>query len=238
MDKLLRFSDYDVFAYIASGFAAIVAWDLVFATHFVVGAKWSVPDGIIVIVAAYIIGQILASPSSWLLEQRLVRRALGRPADVLIQGKPTSGWRGGLARSVLADYYAPLDAATAGRLRELMDAENIQSGEALFWRVYPTIKAHAVAYARLEAFLKLYGFCRNLAFVALAAAVALGVSAAVAVVRSGSGAAASQHASWAVIALVIGLGMLHRYLKFHRLFAVEVLTTFAETLRTKEPVAP
>lgn len=42
MDKLLRFSDYDVFAYVASGFAAIVAWDLVFATHFVVGAKWSV----------------------------------------------------------------------------------------------------------------------------------------------------------------------------------------------------
>ncbi|GGE21796.1 hypothetical protein GCM10011529_30540 [Polymorphobacter glacialis] len=210
MDKLLRFSDYDVFAYVVSGFAAIVAWDRVFTTHYVVGAKWSVPDGIIVIVAAYVIGQILASPSSWLLERRLVRRALGRPADVLMQGKPTSGWRGALARSVLADYYAPLDAATAGRLRELMDAESIKSGEALFWRAYPTAKAHPVAYARLEAFLKLYGFCRNLAFVALIAAVALGTSAAVAAARSGSGAAVSEHAGWAAIALMIGLGMLQR----------------------------
>ncbi len=236
MDKLLRFSDYDVFAYVVSGFAMIVACDLVFATHYVVGAKWSIPDGIIVIVAAYIIGQLLASPSSLLLERGLVRRALGRPADVLMEVKPTSGLRGALARSVLADYYAPLDAATAGRLRELMHAENIQSGEALFWRAYPTIKAHAVSYARLEAFLKLYGFCRNLAFVALIAAVALGASATVAAVRSGSGAAVIQYASSAVIALVIGLGMLHRYLKFHRLFTVELLTTFADTLRTKETV--
>lgn len=238
MDNLLRFSDYDVFAYVASGFAAIFAYDLVFATHYVVGAEWSVPEGIIIIVAAYIIGQILASPSSWLLERRLVRRGLSRPADVLMEGKPTSGWRRALARSVLSDYYVPLDGATVGKLRELMDAEDIQSGEALFWRAYPRVKSHTVAYARLEAFLKLYGFCRNLAFVALVAAVALGASAAGAAACSGSGAAASQNAGWAVVALVIGLGMLHRYLKFHRLFAVEVLTTFAETLRPQEPVAP
>lgn len=76
MDKLLSFSDYDVFAYVASAFEAIVGWDLMFSAHYVLGAKWSVPDGIIVIVAAYIVGQILASPSSWLLERRLVHQPL------------------------------------------------------------------------------------------------------------------------------------------------------------------
>jgi hypothetical protein len=32
MDKLFRFSDYDVFAYLASGLAALVIVDLAFAT--------------------------------------------------------------------------------------------------------------------------------------------------------------------------------------------------------------
>ena len=81
----MRFSDYDIFAYLASGFTALAGWDLLFSTRYVIGAQWSVSSGAITIVAAYVIGQIFASPAAWLIERQFVRRFLGRPSDLLIR---------------------------------------------------------------------------------------------------------------------------------------------------------
>ncbi len=46
--------------------------------------------------------------------------------------------------------------------------------------------------------------------------------------------AAKVIASYSAISLLVSFGMLLRYLKFHRLFSVEVLVTFASSLE-QEP---
>jgi hypothetical protein len=92
LDKLLRFSDYDVFGYVASGLAALAFWDLAFGTSYVVGAQWTVASGALTIGGAYMLGQILASPSSWLIERRFVRKVLGSPS-VILMDDVRLGWR-------------------------------------------------------------------------------------------------------------------------------------------------
>jgi hypothetical protein len=108
--------------------------------------------------------------------------------------------------------------------------EQLDSGEQLFWRAFPTIKCIEIAYARVEAFQKLYCFCRNMAFVALLSVPAL-IGKATAAALWGGSQAWRQPTGWAFVMLVAGIGMSLRYLKFRRLYVVEVLTSFAETLR-------
>lgn len=237
MDKLLRFSDYDVFAYLASGFAALAGWDLLFATGYVIGAQWSVSSGTITIVAAYVIGQIIASPAAWLIERQLVRRALGHPTAMLMRTEPLSGWRKWASHIALAEYYRPLETAVADSLRAFMTTKGISSGEGVFWQAFPIAKSSPMATARMDAFLRLYGFCRNIAFVAFATGLGLATKLTLHWRSTGWDGDADVMAMYSGVSLLVAVGMLHRYLKFHRLFSVEVLVTFANSL-DKEPTRP
>lgn len=233
MDKLARFSDYDVFAYVASGLAALVVWDIGFATHYVLGAEWTVASGALTIAAAYIVGQILASPSGWLIERQFVHHVLFRPSVVLLDSRPI-GWRRLLKVTLLQDYYTPLDGGLRRRIRERATTERGQevSGEAVFWCAYPVAKKDSTAYVRMDGFLKLYGFCRNMAFVGLFGALLVAGDAVLEWMRSGWAAHVEQQLRWALIAVLIGVGMLHRYLKFFRLYGVEVFIAYSEAPTT------
>jgi hypothetical protein len=230
MDHLLRFSDYDVFAYIASGLATLVVWDLMFDTTYVVGATWTVASGVLTIIAAYILGQIIASPSSWLLERLLVRRLLGQPSEILMETLEL-GWRGILKRTALTDYYTPLDSGLASRvcmLAKMPQGADPHRGETFFWRAFAVAKKDPNAYARMETFLKLYGFCRNMAFVGLIGSCAMTLDAALEWRCMGPVPAVGGQLQWALLSCVLGIGMLHRYLKFHRLYSVEVFVAYVE----------
>src|SRR5262245_39081895 len=122
MEKLARFSDYDVFAYIASGLAALLIWDIVFSTRFVLDAEWTVASGTLTIAAAYIVGQILAAPSGWLIERRFVQHILFRPSLILMNSRKL-GWRRLLKKTLLQDYYTPLDTGLQLRVRERASAD-------------------------------------------------------------------------------------------------------------------
>jgi hypothetical protein len=230
MEKLARFSDYDVFAYIASGLAALVVWDIIFSTRYVLGAEWTAASGVLTIAFAYIVGQILAAPSGWLIERRFVHRILFRPSAILMNSRRL-GWRRLLKRSVLQDYYTPLDTGLQQKVRERATVERGAevAGEDLFWCAFPIAKKDANAYARMESFLKLYGFCRNLAFVGLAGACFIAADAALEWARLGWSSHVGQRFRWALLATLIGFGMLHRYLKFFRLYNVEVFVAYSDT---------
>lgn len=233
MDKLARFSDYDVFAYIASGLAALVVWDIVFSTQFVLGAEWTAASGTLTVAGAYIAGQILAAPSGWLIERQFVHRLLFRPSSILMSGRKL-GWRRFLQRTLLQDYYAPLDSGLQRKVREraIADRGAEPIGEALFWCAFPVAKKDMNAYARLDGFLKLYGFCRNMAFVGLVGACFIAADAALEWYDWGWTDRVIRQFGWAVLALLIGLGMLHRYLKFFRLYSVEVFVAYSEGHQT------
>ncbi|HYU11609.1 MAG TPA: hypothetical protein VEK82_03465 [Stellaceae bacterium] len=223
MENLLRFSDYDIFAYITAGFAALAAWDYVFGTHWIVGADWSAAAGVVTVFAAYVAGHIAAWPAAWLLERRFVRRVLGTPSAALF-GKAPPGRFSGTKRKLFPDYYTPLDCHVADRVRlqAVADGQAGDSGEGLFWAAFARAKCDAMTYARMDGFLKLYGFCRNIAFVGIVAAVAI-IAAMVWGARAGEALAdARSHLLWASVSLLAGVAMFYRYLKFHRLYAVEV----------------
>lgn len=229
MEKLARFSDYDVFAYIASGLAALVIWDIVFLTRYILGANWTVASAVLTIVSAYIIGQILAAPSGWLIERRLVNRVLFPPSVILMSSRKL-GWRRFLKRSALQDYYTPLNARLQQKVRSraALESGSDVSDEDLFWCAFPVAKKDASAYARMESFLRLYGFCRNMAFVGFIGAGFVAANAALEWVSVGWSEHVGQQFRWALLAWLIGFGMLHRYLKFFRLYSVEVFVTYSE----------
>lgn len=230
MNNLLRFSDYDVFAYLASGFAAMAVLDALAATHFVLGADWTVSEGLVSIIAAYVLGQVLAGPAAWVMEQGLVAAVLGRPSALLIaDAKPRRGLRAVLARTFLSDYFAPLDGGVAAAIRRAAPEDAQAGGETLFWRAYALARADDHAVARLDGFLRLYGFCRNLAFVALAAALAFALAALNGAIARDSAAAVARDWYLCVAALVVAIGMTHRYLKFHRLYTLETLIVLAQS---------
>ena len=231
MEKLARFSDYDVFAYIGSGLAAFAIWDIVFSTTYVLGAQWTAASGTLTIAAAYVIGQILAAPSGWFIERRFVHYVLFRPAVVLMNSRKL-GWRKLLKNTLLQDYYTPLDAGLQRKVRERAAADHgvEPASESLFWCAFPVAKKDANAYARMESFLKLYGFCRNMAFVGLAGAFGIAASAALEGGRLGWTDHVGQQFRWALLALLVSVGMLHRYLKFFRLYNVEVFVAYSEDL--------
>jgi hypothetical protein len=233
MDKLVRFSDYDVFGCIASGLTSFVIWDIVFASHFVLGAQWTVPTAAMTIAGAYIIGQILASPSGWLIERQFVHRVLFRPSVVLLDAKPIT-WRWMLKRTVLQDYYTPLDIGLRRRIQKRAAAERGEGaiGEALFWCAYPIAKRDSMAYGRMSGFLTLYGFCRNMAFICLLGAVLITVDALIEAAHMGSSPHVWQQLHWALLSTLVAAGMLHRYLKFLRLYSVEVFVTYSEAPAT------
>lgn len=237
MDNLARFSDYDVFAYIGSGLAALVVWDIVFSSHYVLGTQWTVAGGVLVIIASYILGQILAAPSGWLIERQFVHKVLFRPAVILMDSRRL-GWRRFLKKTILQDYYNPID---AGLRRKVSDRAAADRGaevvdEALFWCAFPIAKRDANAYGRMDSFLRLYGFCRNIAFVGLAGACFISADAAIEWMRLGWTGHLGQQFRWALLALLIGFGMLHRYLKFFRLYNVEVFVSYSEDSPAGKPV--
>jgi len=80
----------------------------------------------------------------------------------------------------------------------------------------------------MESFLRLYSFCRNVAFVGLAVAALLLAHAVWLLSRGAPGSEVLDRLWWVVIALLIGVAMLYRYLKFHRLYGVEVFTGYLE----------
>lgn len=235
MDKLARFSDYDIFAYIASGLSAFVVWDIVFSTHYVLGAEWTVASGSLTIAAAYIIGQILAAPSGWLIERQFVHHVLFRPSIILMASREI-GWRVFLKKTLLQDYYNPLDAGLRRKvgLRATADRGGEIAGETVFWCAFPVAKKEASANARMDGFLKLYGFCRNMAFIGLAGACFIASDATTEWARLGWSDHIGQQFRWALLALLIGLGMLHRYLKFFRLYNVEIFVAYSEAATTEK----
>ena len=227
MDRFFRFSDYDIWAYLSAGMLTIAAWDFAFGTSWVLRADWSPADGTIIVFAAYIVGQISATPASWILERLLVARVLQSPSVNLFAESQTH-FRGFLQRTILSDYYSPLDEGLRRRIIERAGPD-VATGEPLFWRAYPIAKRDPTAFPRMGMFLNQYGFCRNIAFVAILAATFDLVAIYVVTPAAAATQTADQLWFWAVVSIIGGILMFHRFLKFYRLYAVEVFVAYAET---------
>lgn len=209
------FSAYDFFGYLASGFLALIAAD------FIVGEKWLLKDslGLAPVLfwtgAAYITGQVLATPSSWLLEATVVGRWLGKPELILMSPKVRA-----FKTRLFPGYFKPLPDSIRQKVHEKAKGEGIpDEGIDLFLQALTRVRRVESAGTRLNTFLNLYGFCRNISFTAMGVALAM---AAWHLTRHVPGALLL-----AGISTVVAVGMFYRYLKFFRLFGVEVFLTYS-----------
>lgn len=220
MDRFFRFSDYDIWAYLSTGMLAIAAWDLTNYSSFVLRSEWTIADGVVTIFASYIVGQILSSPASWLLEKVFVHRLLGSPTKNLFM-ETQSGLRAILKATLLPGFYQPLDPDIRGKIEDRL-LKSTSTGESRFWTAYAIARRDPFASARMQSFLNLYGFCRNITFVGLLSTILIAIEIYFGEDTGRSVLVIEEMWVWFYVSLVSSLLMFHRFLKFYRLYAVEI----------------
>ena len=218
MDKI-PFNPYDFFGYLASGFVLAVGMDAVFGFPKILGREPGVIESIALLIAVYVGGQLVATPAKALLEDGLVEKILKRPSvNLFLEQKPR------IRGLMFPGFYAPLPSETRKRILNKAKTVGINTtGEDLFLHVRfePATLENAKLMERLSSFLNLYGFNRNLSFVAMLVGVGLLVAARY---LPGQDAATWKYGLSLVVA---GILLLYRYLKFFRQYSYELFNTYA-----------
>lgn len=222
MDQKVPFTTYDFWAYLSAGFLLLFAVDRVVGMGLLTRDNWTVVQGLVALSAAYAVGQLVASLSSWLFERLLVGKFLGPPRQTLFNHAKCPKW----VQKCFPTYFQPLPQETRKAVLERSGKVGVTSpGEALFWLAFSNARDTPAVAGRLDNFLNLYGFARNVALVSF-------IDAAILYWAYLQPTGQSEDLVYARIALIVGIGMLLRYLKFFRLYANEVFVFYAHT---KEP---
>lgn len=216
MEKL-PFTSFDFWGYLAAGFLLLCAVDAAAAFGVLARKEWTFVEGILAISVAYVVGHVIASISSFVLERVLVGKVLGWPNANLFGRSNAPGW----LKQLLGFYYGALPAETQKAVLDKAVQSGVSApGEALFWLAFAKARSSDRTMGRLNDFLNQYSFCRNVAMVAFIDAAILYWS-----YLQPKGPEA--HIWWTRLALFIGLVLLLRYLKFLRHYSLELLTAFA-----------
>ena len=211
----IPFSVYDFFGYLACGFLLLVGADYALDLGVPFSDGWSLPEGSLFILIAYVTGQIAAGLAAWLLERQIVHRCIGSPYIYLLQAISNC------QRRLFPGFTAPLPETTRKRVLERARASGIQEpGEALFLHAFARVKRDEITLTRLNGFLALYGFCRNMAFVLLLLALLF--------VWAGAVGGKPVDGRWIAFSTLGAVGMFWRYLKFFRQYTYEVFVTYSE----------
>ena len=202
---------YDFLGYLAAGVLYMLAADQILGLKWLGTASPPLQLQVLWLILAYAAGHANAQWASWLLERHVARR-VGAPSKTLF---------GATKGRFFRHYRAPLPAATAEATLDKYERMTglRKPGEDMFLFCFHLVKEECPqALARLNTFVSLYGFARNLSFAALVLAVGFTVAA----IR-GAGAHSSVLAA---ASLVMALTLFYRYLKFYRHFSIEVFASF------------
>ncbi len=214
----IPFATYDFFGYLAAGLLLIIGMDLTLGFPRVLGHDLRPVEIVALLLAVYVGGQLVATPSKAVLEDGLVDRVLGRPnINLFREARPL------LRRLLFPGFYKPLPSEVRQRVMNRAASEGIANpGEALFLHVRysPEIRADEKLLVRLDTFLNLYGFARNLSFTSLLVGVALAI-------RAWWPGADPALPKYAATAIVVGVLLLYRYLKFFRQYSYELFNAYA-----------
>jgi hypothetical protein len=215
----LPFSVYDFFGYLASGVVVLAGLTAAFVGYEPLRESPSLLAGLLLIISAYVIGHIVGNIAGDVLERRFVRNRLHPPTDILLGSHSP----GRLAKAFLPGYSTPLPSG----VREQINARaGGRTSDALFFHCHAVMKPDAPVQRRLETFLNLYGFCRNMAVALVIVALCLAIGLVLDTAETGPDVGPGW---WLVAAGVGAVGMLYRYLKFYRQYAIELFTSYAET---------
>jgi hypothetical protein len=218
-------TNYEFYAYVATGVILIAAVDYSFAGAVLSNrTEWTVVETAFWLIVAYLLGQICAAPSSAILEHWLARRVFHAPVEIALGSETMRARELFIARLFANREYSPLSADMRKRIADKA-AEKLGrpqgsqlSGEAVFEVAFPAARASADTVARLEQFLSLYGFSRNICFASLIALISLAIRL----------HANPDKLTWCLLAgtIVLCLGMYGRFIKFYAAYSREVLRSY------------
>lgn len=218
----IPFSVYDFFGYLASGFLFMVAVDYVIGKQWVLGEDLSAIFALLFIIIAYVIGQINAGIAAWLLERNVVGKWLGWPGTNLF----TNPQKKTLPK-LFPGYFTMFPIAIRKKTLEKAKSEGIaETGQTLFIHAFAKVKRDENTMARLNIFLNLYGFCRNISTVLLFASIML--------IATSWGEGNLHRLVFALAAMVGAVGMFYRYLKFFRQYSYELFISYLVSPTTED----
>lgn len=217
-------TSYDFYAYLTAGMVTLAAFDHVFMDA-VLASKtdWNFVDGVFWAAIAYLVGHIIAIPSSAILEQWLAKKVLRDPS-ALILGLQTSRWCERIVGTALgAREYQPFpqhyrNAIVTKVARLLNVAEGNVSAEAAFQCAFSHARSIPDSATRMDNFLNQYGLCRNVSLASFLAAAALIPMAC----RTG----APRDSALAIGASILAFGLFARFIKFYAAYTREVFRAF------------
>jgi hypothetical protein len=223
----IPFTAYDIFAYLSSGFFVIASADLAFPGNWIVNAQLSAIRGVVWIVVAYITGHVIAQISATLLEKQFVAHHLHPPEESLFDTRTTTRWR-----LLFPGYFEamPEEIRDLVRERAKAEAEIGTVGRGLFYYCDAKARKEPAAATHLTIFLGMYGFARNVCVAAIVGSGLLFVGALTHPVKQPvDHEQVGYHTKYwlAGAALVTAGFLLYRYLKFLRIYALEVFTAYA-----------
>ncbi|HEX3486021.1 MAG TPA: hypothetical protein VHT51_13235 [Micropepsaceae bacterium] len=225
MKQWFPFTDYDLYAYLIAGSVLVVTVDYTFAGATLINRDhWTFIQIVFWIAAAYLSGQLVAGPAAALLENIVAQRLLIAPSIILL-GLKIPRLRERLIRALFCPrYYQPLPTLVRERVMlraagNCLTPSSLPDAEAIFQAAFAKARTIPDVATRLDQFRNLYGFSRNLAFVAIIATALLAIQ----FYRTSS----SEVLLLSVIAAIAAIGFFGRFIKFYAAFAAEVLRGFA-----------
>ena len=224
----IPFSVYDFFGYLSAGFLTIIAFEYAGGSTNVLHAEHTVAFGFAIIVFAYMVGHIIAHLSSVVFESWLVRKVLKPPEYHLLKTEADTTLTGKL----FPGYFTPLPKDSQSRIIKKAEKYGISSfRRAFFFHCHTIVKKDSASLDRLNTFLNLYGFARNMAMALLLSATVLAISAVYHEFIYQSQEKPNHLLCYTVNALITSFFMFLRYLKFFRIYTMEVFLNYSENIR-------
>jgi hypothetical protein len=173
------FTDYDFYAYLASGAVLLAAIDFANGGANLARTDWSFVQIVVAVALAYVAGQVTATVSAMIFESWLARTVLHPPFAVLIglcAARQREQW---VARLTAAPYYRPLASEIQRliieRAKRELGTDDISMPEQVFQPAYAVARQTEDTRLRLDDFRNQYGFSRNMAMVASITAIMFAV---------------------------------------------------------------
>lgn len=208
---------YDFFGYLASGLLIATGVDYSLELGWVSKIGTSPVPIALFIVVTYIVGHINSNLASWLIEKSFVGKLLGNPVSILFEsGSPKLK----VFRWIFPGYFQGLPSGMRDRIVSQLQSRNVpQNPSIVFYHARAVAKSDPVTWGRLDTFLSLYGFCRNVSFALLSLSAVFAFST---FVRD------LNQLHYAVATLIASTGMFYRYLKFYRQYSFELFTSYPD----------
>jgi len=213
MDNL-PFSSYDFFGYLSCGFLIIFAWDFFAGGATFLQTTPDVRDIILILIGTYIIGHINAIPSKIFIEDTLIGKILKEPHFHLM---------GQMKNNIIRFAFPGYSKMFSNQIRVLIINKAKSVGitdysDTLYNFAFAKVKTCEVTMGRLNCFLNLYGFCRNMSFCfAVISAI---------IIYGWVKKVSPDNLKWLLVSVPVTIMMFYRYLKFYRAYSKEILISY------------